>query len=73
VGEAPGEEGATLAKGPDEMSIVNSGLEETMVVAYQEIRESLRRQPALEDLRTAAFFNAINRVAQSYLELGVFP
>jgi glutamate dehydrogenase (NAD(P)+) len=52
---------------------VNSGLEETMVVAYQEIRESFRRQPALEDLRTAAFFNAINRVAQSYLELGVFP
>jgi glutamate dehydrogenase (NAD(P)+) len=66
-------ERATLAKGPDEMSIVNSGLEETMVVAYQEIRESLRRQPALEDLRTAAFFNAINKVAQSYLELGVFP
>ncbi len=57
----------------DEMSIVNSGLEETMVTAYREIRESLRRLPALQDLRSAAFFSAINKVARTYLELGVFP
>ena len=57
----------------DELSVANSGLEETMVVACQEIRETLRRRPALQDLRTATFFNAINKVARGYLELGVFP
>jgi glutamate dehydrogenase (NAD(P)+) len=64
---------ASLVQVADELSIVNSGLEDTMVVAYQEIREALGRRPALEDLRTAAFFNVINKVAQSYLDLGIFP
>lgn len=58
---------------PSELSIVNSGLEDTMTVAYQEIRETLHRQPALQDLRTAAFFGAIHKIARAYLELGVFP
>jgi len=44
-----------------------------MVTAYQEIREALQRQPAAQDLRTAAFLNAIDKVARSYLELGIFP
>jgi glutamate dehydrogenase (NAD(P)+) len=60
-------------EGPDELSTVNSGLERTMTVAYQEIRETLRRQPGLQDLRTAAFLTAINKVARVYLELGIFP
>ena len=66
-------ERAALVQAPDELSIVNSGLEETMVTAYQEIRETLQRQPAVQDLRTAAFLNAINKVARAYVELGVFP
>lgn len=64
---------ASLVQAPDELSIVNSGLEETMTAAYQEIRETLRRQPALQDLRTAAFFSSINKIARAYLELGIFP
>ena len=56
----------------DELSIVNSGLADTMVTAYQDIREALRRQPARQDLRTAAFFTAINKIARAYLELGIF-
>jgi glutamate dehydrogenase (NAD(P)+) len=55
------------------LGIVNSGLEETMVTAYQEIRDTRQRQPAVQDLRTAAFVNAINKVARAYLELGIFP
>ena len=57
----------------DEGAIVNSGLEDTMIVAYQEIREALRRQPETGDLRTAAFVTAINKVAIVYEELGIFP
>lgn len=52
---------------------MNSGLEDTMAVAHQEVRDTLRRVPALQDLRTAAFFGAINKIARAYLELGVFP
>jgi glutamate dehydrogenase (NAD(P)+) len=57
----------------DELSIVNSGLEETMAVAYQELRAALRARRVLGDLRTAAFFVAIERIARAYLELGIFP
>ena len=64
---------AALVQLEDELSIVNSGLEDTMTVAYQELREALRRQPDLKDLRTAAFLTAINKIALTYLELGVFP
>jgi glutamate dehydrogenase (NAD(P)+) len=64
---------ASLVRIADELSIVNSGLEDTMVTAYRDIRQALRRQPALEDLRTAAFVEAINKVARSYLDLGIFP
>jgi glutamate dehydrogenase (NAD(P)+) len=63
----------TLIQGPEEEDIVSSGLEETMVVAYQEIREAFKRKPALGDLRTAAFRSAIDKIARSYAELGVFP
>jgi glutamate dehydrogenase (NAD(P)+) len=62
-----------LAQGPEEQDIVNSGLEETMVVAYHAIREDWKANPKLGDLRAAAFLNAINKVARSYMELGVFP
>jgi glutamate dehydrogenase (NAD(P)+) len=62
-----------LVKVTDELAIVNSGLEDTMIVAYQEIRGALRQQPALGDLRTAAFMTAINKVAVVYEELGIFP
>ena len=62
-----------LVQGPDELSIVRSGLEETMVLACREIRDTLRQKPAVQDLRTAAFLNAIDKIARSYLELGVFP
>ena len=37
------------------------------------IREALRRQPEVGDLRTAAFVTAINKVAIVYEELGIFP
>ena len=63
----------SFVKVTDELAIVNSGLEDTMIVAYQDIREALRRQPDIGDLRTAAFVTAINKVAIVYEELGIFP
>jgi glutamate dehydrogenase (NAD(P)+) len=62
-----------LVHGASEEDIVNSGLEETMIVAYHQIRDQLMREPKLADLRAAAFLTAIDKVARSYMELGVFP
>jgi glutamate dehydrogenase (NAD(P)+) len=62
-----------ITRGANELDIVNSGLEETMATAYHEILETRRRYPGMRNLRTAAFFNAIEKVARTYMELGIFP
>ncbi len=62
-----------ITRGADEIDLVRSGLEETMVMAYKQIREIYKRRKKVEDLRTAAFINAINKVAGDYVSLGVFP
>lgn len=61
----------SIVQGADEIDLVNSGLEETMVFAYNEVREIAKRKET--DLRTAAFINAINKIAVLYLEMGIFP
>lgn len=66
-------ERSALVSEADEEDIVNSGLEETMIVAYREIRETKRRHKAMKHLRTAALVNAIDKVARSYVERGIFP
>jgi len=61
-------------EGPDEEDLVNSGLEESIVAAYQQIREiQARYGPDRVDLCTAAYINVIDKVARSYEELGIFP
>jgi glutamate dehydrogenase (NAD(P)+) len=67
------QERRVIVHGPEEIDLVNSGLEETMVNAHQRIRELARRDPRITDLRTAAFLSALNKVAICYLELGIFP
>jgi glutamate dehydrogenase (NAD(P)+) len=66
-------ERAAIAKGPDEADLVNSGLEETMISAFQDLLDTRRRHRGVPDLRIAAFVNAIHKVARSYMELGIFP
>lgn len=62
-----------LVRGPDEVDIVNSGLEETMIAAYHELLDIRRRFKNIQDLRTAAYVVAIQKIARAYLELGIFP
>ena len=62
-----------LVRGTDERDLVCSGLEETMVSAFDEILEARNRYRSIDDLRTAAYVNAIQKIATSYLELGIFP
>ncbi len=67
------QEKRSIAQGADEIDLVNSGLEETMINAYEAIRETWRRTKEVDDLRTAAFVCAINKIAVSYMQLGIFP
>ncbi|MEJ2616571.1 MAG: hypothetical protein P8Z35_16565, partial [Ignavibacteriaceae bacterium] len=62
-----------IIHGAEEEDLVNSGLEETMVSAYNEIREIWLQNKKIPDLRTAAFVTAINKIAASYIALGIFP
>ena len=59
--------------GPDEVDLVYSGLEETMITATNEIMNIWLENPSIPDMRTAAYVVAINKVATSYAELGIFP
>ena len=62
-----------LTKGADEIDLVRSGLEETMIMAYQGIRSIKKRRKKVTDLRTAAFISALNKISSDYITLGVFP
>ena len=59
------------AEAAGEEELVNSGLEETMVAAYSELR-AIQNEESV-DLRTAAFMNAIGKVAMAYTQRGIFP
>ncbi|MEM9292244.1 MAG: Glu/Leu/Phe/Val dehydrogenase [Acidobacteriota bacterium] len=63
-----------LTRGADELALVRSGLEDTMIDAYRQIHGiwSQHRQRGA-DLRTAAFVCAIEKVALCYEEMGIFP
>lgn len=61
-----------LTHGAEEYDLVDSGLEETMITAYQQITE-LRELHNLTDLRTAAFINAIKKIGTMYEQMGIFP
>ncbi|PRD48784.1 Glu/Leu/Phe/Val family dehydrogenase [Sphingobacterium haloxyli] len=62
-----------VLRGPSEIDLVHSGLEDTMVDSYREIREIYRNREGVEDLRTAAFICAIDKIGVAYEQLGIFP
>ena len=63
----------SIVKGPDEIDLVRSGLEETMINSYTSIREEWKTNEKCTNLRTAAFVVAINKIASDYLAMGIFP
>ena len=62
-----------MTHGASEEDLVNSGLEETMIGAYHPIRAEWKSRKGAVDLRTAALIVAIDKVAMSYEQLGIFP
>jgi glutamate dehydrogenase (NAD(P)+) len=72
-GKVPQKEREIILHGADEVDLVRSGLEETMITATREIMEIWNANDDIPDMRTAAYVCAINKVATSYAELGIFP
>jgi glutamate dehydrogenase (NAD(P)+) len=62
-----------VTRGASEQDLVYSGLEETMASSYQQIRQIQDQHAGKADLRTAAFICAIDKIAVTYQDLGIFP
>ena len=58
-------------RGADELELVRSGLDDTMRIAYQSMRDVWHGREDVTDLRTAAYIVAIDRVAASYRDMGL--
>ena len=63
-----------IAAGPSEHDLVRSGLEGTMADAFTEIFTVLATSlPRSRDLRLASYMVAIQKVAETYTSLGIWP
>lgn len=62
-----------VTKGADEIDLVRSGLEETMVNSLHQILEIKNKNKKIKSLRTAAFVCALNKISSDYENMGVFP
>lgn len=69
--KVPSELVSKYVKGADEVDLVRSGLEESMMNAYNDTRDVMLEKKV--SMRTAAFVNAIQQIGQDYLSMGVFP
>lgn len=56
----------------DEISLVRSGLEDTMISGFHQIRE-IQLSKDIKDLRVAAFVCALEKMSRTYSDLGIFP
>ncbi len=61
-----------VTRGADELDLVRSGLDDTMRLAYREIRNTLENSANVHDLRTASYVTSISKIARSYVDVGVF-
>ncbi|GAA6163025.1 Glu/Leu/Phe/Val dehydrogenase [Pelagimonas sp. KU-00592-HH] len=58
-------------RGADELELVRSGLDDTMRIAYQSMRDVWHERGDVDDLRTAAYIVSIDKVAASYRAKGL--
>jgi len=67
------EQRGLIVKGASELELVNSGLEDTMIRSYHEIRDIKMNNPKIDGLRTAALVSSIDKIAVSYMNMGIWP
>jgi glutamate dehydrogenase (NAD(P)+) len=61
-----------VSHGAGELDLVRSGLDDTMRMAYQQIRNTLNENENIHDLRTATYVTSIKKIARSYLDIGLY-
>ncbi len=61
-----------LIYGADELDLVRSGLDDTMRNSYQQMKDVMQGNDKISDYRTAAYVVAINKIARSYIDIGVY-
>lgn len=62
-----------IVRGADEVDLIRSGLEETMITGFQEIFAVMQEKKDVDTLRTAAFVAAIDKIASDYIAFGIWP
>jgi len=62
-----------IVRGADEVDLVRSGLEETMITGFQQVYKMYADNAEIKDLRTAAFALAISKISSDYIALGIWP
>jgi len=60
-----------IVHGASELDLVRSGLDDTMRMAFRDMREVIKRNEKINDFRTAAYAIAVAKIAQSYFEQGL--
>jgi glutamate dehydrogenase (NAD(P)+) len=61
-----------MVRGASEIDLVRSGLSDSMRHALQEIIKIKETNDKVDDYRTAAYVIAIEKIARSYLDIGVY-
>ena len=62
-----------IGKGPVEIDLVRSGLDDTMRNAFQAIRERYWKEEKIKSYRTSAMSISIEKISERYNTLGVYP
>ena len=67
----PESDRSAVLSGATEINLVRSGLEDTMRGAYSAISKAWNDKDNVPDLRTAAMMIAVERIAHSYISIGI--
>jgi len=62
-----------IGKGPVEIDLVRSGLDDTMRNAFQAIRERYWKEKEIKSYRTSAMSISIEKIYERYNTMGVYP
>jgi len=59
-----------ITQGADELALVRSGLDDTMRLAYQEVRQ-VAEEKGIADFRTASYVVALQKIATTHMVMGI--
>lgn len=60
-----------IVSGASELDLVRSGLDDTMRMAFQDIRDVMKKYPKAKDYRTASYILALEKIVQNYEDIGL--